>query len=170
MQEEIIIEIQIQKELTKLINTRNAYTALQLLKTLNQLQYDNISYRFNAWILKSWIDKNIPHEHLTFTDIDFLARRYEDSNMNKDRIMLIEFKHGNKPFRLHIKQHRPFSFIDNALKEVYPKNYYGFHVITLDNYDLNNASSIYINNTKVTVDELKDLLMFKRRYNSYFKD
>ncbi len=82
--------------------------------------------------------------------------------------MFIEFKHGLRPYRLQRNQHNPFLIIDYYLKDYH--NYYGFHVVTLDNYDLNNASSIYINNTKVTVDELKDLLMFKRRYNSYFKD
>ncbi len=161
-------------ELIKIVNEivkKHGYsTVLHLLTLLNNITCDKpIKYLFDIQYIRKWIYTNLPRYGLNFTDVDLLVNKYStNGNIKDEKIMFIEFKHGITPYRLRKDQRNPFHIIDMYLQDY--NNYYGFHVITLDNYNLDNVTKIFINNYRVTVNEFKDFLMFKARYSSYFKD
>ncbi len=156
------------RRVERLVKKQGYDTTLHILDLLNDIGHDiNIRYLFDIQYLRRWIYNNLPRQGFNLTDIDLLVNKYcTNGNINDEKIMLIEFKYGTNPHRLLKNQHNPFYIIDSYLRGY--SNYYGFHVVTIDNYNLNNATSIYINNAKVTVNEFKEFLIFKGRYESCF--
>ncbi|WP_103287656.1 hypothetical protein [Candidatus Nitrosocaldus islandicus] len=138
------------------------------IKALSELDSKR-SYFLEQIKIRDWIERNIPRDKYVFTDIDYLAVTFDsalrDKGVFSDRFMLLEFKYGNRPFRLGFAQMKSFDALDKVLRTSrLSEHYLGFYVITLDDMNIDNAEKIYINNKIVNKEELKRFLMFNGDY------
>ncbi|MEM3092299.1 MAG: hypothetical protein QXI92_01215 [Candidatus Nitrosocaldus sp.] len=154
------------------------------LKLLYSLIYIVENGRFNTTnflsnqIARVWISNNLPppHEGYLLEDLDLILLRYSKED-KIGKFKLIEIKYIDQ-YRLRKAQEITFNLIDSMLRvsnnnssssssSSNNNRYEGFYLLRLDNMQVDNATSIYVNNEKVSREELREFLLGKRIIEPY---